>query len=89
VGRLDHWTVIDVNTNRNLQGVCHFGGGVFVCTDFELYRVENGSLVAETRFANNDEPETCMNLIAGRNSLFSQGERDLFRFDGNIWTRVF
>jgi hypothetical protein len=89
VGRQNQWSVLDINTDFNLQGVCHFGDEVFVCSDFELFRLENEALIRETRFANGDEPKTCLNLIAGKESVFSQGEKDVFRYAEGVWTRAF
>jgi hypothetical protein len=89
VGQRNQWSVLDINTDFNLQGVCHFGDEVFICSDFELFRLENGALIAETRFASGDEPKTCMNLLAGKESVFSQGEKDIFKYAQGLWTRVF
>jgi hypothetical protein len=89
VGRRNQWSALDVGVDFNLQGVCHFGSEVFVCSDFELFRFEKGALVTETRFDDEDVPETCMNLIAGTESVFSQGERDIFRYVKGLWTRIF
>ncbi len=89
VGQSNQWSVLEINTDFNLQGVCHFGNEVFICSDFELFRLENGSLIKESRFTDGDEPKTCMNLIAGKESVFSQGENDVFRYVQGIWTRAF
>jgi hypothetical protein len=89
VGRRDQWSVLDINTDFNLQGVCHFGQEVFVCSDFELFRLEKGALVTENRFADGVGPKTCMNLLPGKDNVFSQGEKDIFRYAEGIWTRVF
>lgn len=89
VGRRNQWSVLDINIDFNFQGVCHFGDEVFVCSDFDLYRLEKGRLLKETRFKNGDEPDSCLNLIAGKGSVFSQGERQVFRYVEGTWTRAF
>ena len=89
VGRRNQWSVLDIDVEFNFQGVCHFGDQVFLCTDFDIYRLEKDRLVGETRFANGEEPRTCLNLLSGRESVFSQGEKDIFKFSEGIWTRVF
>ena len=30
-----------------------------------------------------------MNLLPGRDSVFMQGEKDIFRFSQGMWSRVF
>ncbi len=89
VGSRDQWSVVDVGLGANLQGVCHFGQEVFVCTDFELFLFDGKSLVLETRFSKNDSPKTCMNLIVSEKFAFSQGERDIFKYTSGVWDRVF
>ena len=89
VGRRDQWRIVDIDTTFNLQGVCHFGEEVFVCTDFEIYRFTGDALLAETRFETDDEPKTCMNLLAGPETVLSQGETDIFRFVQGKWARVY
>ena len=89
VGRRNRWSVLDINVEFNFQGVCHFGDEVFICSDFDIYRLEKDRLVAETRFAAGEEPRTCMNLLPAKESVFSQGEKDIFKFTEGVWTRVF
>lgn len=87
IGRPGQWTALDCRTDFNLQGVCHFGGETFVCSDFEIFRLLDGALVRETRF-DGAPPDTCMNLLAGGVHAFSQGERHVHRFDGTRWVSV-
>ena len=89
VGRRNQWSVLDINVEFNFQGVCHFGDEIFLCTDFDIYRLEKDRLVAETRFTNGEEPQTCMNLLPAKDSVFMQGEKDIFRFNQGIWSRLF
>jgi hypothetical protein len=89
VGRRNQWSVIKNDDTANLQGVCHFGKQVFIASDFALYRLEQSELVPEDRFADEDEPESCLNLMANEASVFSQGEHDIFRFADGVWKRVF
>jgi hypothetical protein len=88
-GRRDQWTVVPTGASFNLQGVCHFGGEVFVCSDFEIFRWQGDALVRETRFVDDDRPRTCMNMLPGADSVVSQGERDIFRFVNGVWSRVY
>jgi hypothetical protein len=85
VGRPGQWTALDCRPDFNLQGVCHFGPDIFVCSDFEIFRLVDGVLVRETRF-DGDPPDTCMNLHAGGSVAYSQGERHVYRFDGAKWS---
>lgn len=89
VGRRNQWSVLDNDDTHTLQGVCHFGKEIFVATDFDIYRLEEGELVLEDRFVDEDEPETCLNLMANEATVFSQGENDIFRFADGVWKRVF
>jgi hypothetical protein len=89
VGRRNQWSVLDINVEFNFQGVCHFEGEVFLCSDFDIYRLEGNRLADETRFTNDEEPRTCMNLLPARQSVFSQGEKDIFTFAAGVWSRVF
>jgi hypothetical protein len=89
IGRHNQWSVVKSDDSANLQGVCHFGKQIFIATDFDIYRLEEGELVVEDRFVNEDEPETCLNLMANEASVFSQGEKDIFRFVDGVWKRVF
>lgn len=89
VGRPSQWKVLDSGTEFNVQDVCHFNNNIFVCTDFEIFRLESARLVPEDRFASDDRPGTCMNLIPGKDTLYCQGEQDIFRFAEGVWSRVF
>ncbi len=85
VGRPGRWLAIDTRTDFNLQGVCHFAEETFICTDFEIFRLVDGKLLRETRFVDDERPATCMNFMVGSNSVYSQGERDLYRFQDGLW----
>ncbi len=87
-GRTGQWQAYSTEPSFNLQGVCHFNDQVFVCSDFEIFLWTHGRLVRETRFDNDDRPSTCLNLLPGGGLVYSQGERDIFRFDGSRWSRV-
>jgi hypothetical protein len=87
-GRTGQWHAHSTEPSFNLQGVCHFRSQVFVCSDFEIFLWRDGRLVPETRFENGDRPGTCLNLLPGSGLVYSQGERDVFRFDGSRWLRV-
>jgi hypothetical protein len=89
VGARDQWSVVDVGIGGNLQGVCHFGEEIFVCTDFELFLFDGKTVSLETRFGGGDTPKTCMNLIVCEKFVLSQGERDIFKYSGKVWERVF
>lgn len=87
-GRPGQWHAYGSDPSFNLQGVCHFQGQVFVCSDFEIFLWQSGTLSPETRFGNDDRPTTCLNLLPGSGLVYSQGERDVFCFDGDRWSRV-
>ena len=87
VGRPGQWSALDCRNDFNLQGVCHFGDEVFVCSDFEIFRLKDGFLRRETRFGD-EPPATCMNFLVGKSCVYSQGERHLYRFDGRQWVNV-
>jgi hypothetical protein len=87
VGKPGQWTALDCRPDFNLQGVCHFGADVFICSDFEIFRLVDGLLVRETRFEGSP-PDTCMNLHAGDSMAYSQGERHIYRFDGVKWSNA-
>jgi hypothetical protein len=89
VGRRNAWSVLEADATEDLEGVCHFGGGVFVCSGSAIYRLADDQLVAETRFADGAQPRTCMNLLPATGALFMQGEKDVFRFTENEWHRQF
>jgi hypothetical protein len=88
VGREDQWRALALRGDFNLQGVCHFGGDVFVCSDFEIFRLVDDTLIRESRFAGESGPNTCMHLFAGGDAAFCLGERDLFRFAEGSWAKV-
>ena len=87
-GRAGHWKALDTRTDFNLQGVCHFGDETFVCSDFEIFRLVEGGLLRETRFKGEQRPATCMNFMVGKDGVFCQGERDLYRFESGQWDSV-
>lgn len=87
-GKRGRWAVLDTHSDFNLHGVCHFGGEVFVCSAAALFRLVDGRLRLEDRFDGGDQPRTCMSFVVGRDCLYSQGERDLFRFQDGAWSRV-
>lgn len=88
VGTRNQWLPLNVGVDFDLQGVCHFGAELFICSDDKLFRLEDAALVEETRFAGGDKPKTCLNLVRGSLSLYSQGESDIFRFSSGTWARV-
>ena len=88
VGTRDQWSPLNIGVNFDLQGVHHFGAELFICSDDKLFRLQDQALVEETRFAGGDKQKTCLNLIRGSLSLYSQGENDIFRFSSGIWARV-
>lgn len=88
VGVRNQWTSLDLGVDFDLQGVSHFGAQLFICSDDKIFLLENSKLVDETRFAGGDRPASCLNLIRGSLSLYSQGENDIFRFSSGVWSRV-
>jgi len=88
IGRPGQWRSLEISTTLNLQGVCHFGDEVFICSSFELFRLIGDDLMRETRYGEAEPPGTCMNLEAGAQSVFSQGEKDIYKFESGQWSRV-
>lgn len=89
VGRPGAWRVVEGGVSDDLFGVCHFGGEIFVASPSALFRFRDDALVPETRFADADaRPRTCLNFAVAKDCVFSQGERDIVRFDGAAWSRV-
>jgi hypothetical protein len=88
IGTRGRWQTVDAKIDFDLQGVSHFGDELFVCSDDAIFKLEDGDLVKETRFAKRDRPRTCLNLLRGTLSLYCQGEADIFRYAANRWTRV-
>jgi hypothetical protein len=89
LGENNIWTKIKVLKDINLQGVCHFKDEIFVCSDFEIFKLENNKLIPENRFDNGDLPKTTLNLFTGQNVVYSQGENDVFMYSDNNWKRKF
>ena len=87
-GSMGRWQPFATSAAFNLQDACCFDGEVFVCSDFELFLWRDGALLPETRFAAQDRPGSCMRLRAGKHSLFSIGEGDVFDFQHGMWSRI-
>lgn len=86
-GTSGRWQAFSTPAAFNLQDVCVFDGEVFVCSDFEIFLWRDGELMLDDRFATLERPGSCMKLKAGKHSLFSIGEGDIFRFHQGRWSK--
>ena len=89
-GAGDRWDVVDTGRPENLQDVTAFKGEVFVVTDYRILRLGPTGLVEEDRFADGDNPGTCLHLLAADDGsgVLSMGPKDLFAFSGGVWRRI-
>lgn len=89
-GRRGMWSMIDTGTDFNLQDVCIHAGEVFVSTDFQVFRLDHGSLVLDLASNEEDVPLTCLKLATGGagGSLYSVGPYDVFELKEDVWHRL-
>ncbi|MEX8496345.1 hypothetical protein [Leptothrix ochracea] len=88
VGRDDLWRRVDNNIMSNIMDVTYFGGCIFVCTDYAIFKFQNGELIPEDRFEDDRRPATCLHLIRTAGGVFSVGPKDVFRFQAGVWKQV-
>jgi hypothetical protein len=83
------WEVINSETDLNLTDVCIHMGDIYVCSDFEVYRLAKSGLELCYEQEDEDVPQTCLKLFsAGLNGLYSMGSYDVFLFVNNKWCRL-
>lgn len=88
-GSSDVWEVLETDRTDNLMDVAYFGNTVYVVTDFEILKLEEGSLIAEDAFSDEDDfPHTCLHLLTAEDALVSMGTKDLFRLHDGLWERL-
>ena len=88
VGRDDEWELIDSDYDSTFQDVACYRGVIYVCTDFEILKLDKSELVAEQDFEDTDDlPNTCLHLLTGEDGIFSMGTRDLYRNTDGVWER--
>jgi hypothetical protein len=84
------WSMIDTGTDFNLQDVCIHSGEVFVSTDFQVFRLDQGNLVLDLASDDEDVSLTCLKLASGGagGSLYSVGPHDVFELKEDVWHRL-
>lgn len=89
-GRRGMWSQVDTGTDFNLQDVCIHSDEVFVSTDFQVFRLHEGSLVLDLASDDEDVPLTCLKLASGGpdGALFSVGSHDVFERREDAWHRI-
>jgi hypothetical protein len=88
-GRDDVWEVLETDRTDNLMDVAHNDNTIYVSTDFEILKLDNGTLVAEDAFEHADDvPATCLHLLSAVDGLVSMGPKDLFRLHAGVWERL-
>lgn len=86
-GRDATWAVVDQReTNDDLWDIEWFGRQVYVSTMHAVYRLTGDALV--TVDFGDDPPRSCYQLSAAKGVMWSNGEFDIFAFDGRKWSRV-
>ncbi|MEV0293737.1 hypothetical protein [Nocardia sp. NPDC050710] len=88
-GRNGMWTMIDTGTDVDLQDVCMHGGEVFVASDFQVFRLEDGFLTLDLA-GDGDSSLTCLKLRSGGRGgvLYSLGTHDVFQRTDEGWGRL-
>lgn len=88
VGRGDEWELIESDFTGTFQDVACYRGVIYICTDFEILKLDDGELIAEQDFEDADDlPNTCLHLLAGEDAIFSMGTKDLYRNTDGVWER--
>lgn len=88
-GRGDVWEVLDLERFDNLMDVAFFDGSVYVTTSFNIFKLQDDTLIPEDAFLNpDDRPRTCLHLLRSDDGLVSMGTKDLFRLVTGRWERI-
>lgn len=88
-GRYDNWELVETGRYENLKDVAYNNGVLYVCSDFELFKLEKTGLVEETNFKNTeDKPLTCLYLLETLTELVSLGLKDVFVKKELNWERL-
>ncbi|MCB1869899.1 MAG: hypothetical protein KDI43_15635 [Gammaproteobacteria bacterium] len=86
-GRRDTWEFIgDENVTDDLWDVVEFKGKIYFASKSDIYVLDNNKL--EQIMPETDNIETAGRFTSREEVLWSIGDKDVFSFDGNTWTRV-
>lgn len=86
-GGVDGWSLIEhTATDDTVWDLAWFQGALYASTLNTVYRLQDGRLVAVDFGA--DRPASCYQLSTCGEAMWSSGEFDVMRFDGQRWTRI-
>jgi len=86
-GREDRWEMIrHASTELDLWSVCFFKGTLFVSTMRGVFALKDNALEPVNFGA--DSPTTTYRLTCVSDLLWSIGAKDIFAFDGAVWSRL-
>lgn len=87
-GRGNRWDILaEDQTSENLWDVVSFLGKIYVSSTTCVMQLDNGNL--HLVGFGDDQPSTCYHLSAAEKTLWSIGSKDVFKFDGKTWARVY
>lgn len=87
-GRGDAWQIIETGRGDNLMDVAEHQGQIYVVTDFRILKLQEGRLVAERDFEDDDPPHTCLMLEPGPGALLSIGPSQVMVRTDRAWMRL-
>ncbi|MGZ8943387.1 MAG: hypothetical protein ACXW00_11505 [Methylobacter sp.] len=88
-GRQNCWELLNTETDLNLTDVCVHMNDVYVCSDFDVYRLTDSGLVHDFNLEGEDVPQTCLKLFsAGSQGLYSMGPLDVFQLINDTWYQL-
>jgi hypothetical protein len=86
-GRGDQWAVIDLSSvTVDLWSLEWFAGKLYLASTRDVFSLTDNGLVPID--FGTDAPGSCRYLDAGDEVMWSIGAKDIFSYDGNIWTRI-
>ncbi len=86
-GRNDQWRIIDHEATKNdIWDIEWFKKGVYVSTLHNVFKLDGKQL--EPVDFGNDSPNSCYQLSATKEIMWSIGEYDIMSFDGKRWVRI-
>lgn len=85
-GRKEGWASIDIDLPTDLQSLAWFNNALYACSTRDVF-IWDGAQFQPLFFAG-DGPKTLQYLHVGEGGLCAVGPKDLFRFDGEIWSRI-
>ena len=85
--QLRAWEKLPTGITEAITGLRLFGGSIYAATAKGVYQHNGDKLVALT-LPKKDAPKTFGHLDATREALWSIGGKDIFTYDGKVWTRI-